>query len=520
MRVTGTFDAEVAMPGSGVFTVSGAAGNGVTDDTAAVQGALDAARDSGGGIVVIPAGAVYGVSTFLVVYDDTMVVAHGATIKAIGNSGLLRNFLGSEMFSGYAGHSRIQVLGGVWDGNASDGTTGTVTAETDAMNFVHCTDILVRDVIIRNVSSAHALEFNSCDGGCAVNCRFEGFRDNTGGTRQYSEAVQIDIAKTGSSSIGAFDSTPSRNIRIEDCYCGPSDRLGPFGRFAGSHTIAAATYYDNIRVTDCTVDGALQEGIRGYGWRRAVIRDNTISGTRLSGIACTVPDPATAGYTLACNALRIEGNIIDSPADDSAIRVLAYAGAEMTGVRIDGNVIDGGSAGSANGVHVEYCTAPTVTGNTVQATASTGIFANHCADPQVNDNTLLETGSNGINFSSCTGGQAAGNTVSGTGKNYGIYAGQVSGLAICGNRITAADVAGIRLSTGVTGATVTDNKIRSGGVSANGISLASTAAGAVIAGNDLSGSGWSVAAALSLSTAAPVLSWAGGTTAPGHNIVS
>jgi parallel beta-helix repeat protein len=508
------------MPGSGVFTVSGAVGDGVTDDTAAVQAALDAARDAGGGIVVIPAGAVYAISTFLAVYDHTVIVAHGATIKAIGNSGLLRNFAADESFSGYDGHSHITVLGGIWDGNAADGTTGAVTAETDVMNFVHCRDITVQGATLCNVSSAHALEFNSCDGGRAIGCRFEGFRDNTGGSRQYSEAVQIDIARSGSSSIGAFDNTASGNILVQGCYCGPSNRLGVFGRFVGSHTIAAGTYYDDIRILDNTVDGTLQEGVRGYGWRRATIRGNTITGTGLSAIACTVPDPATAGYALPCDAIHVDDNIIDTPGDDSSIRVLSYAGAEMTGVRISGNTIDGGGSGSANGVHVEYCTAPAVTGNTVRETASTGVFATHCTDPQISDNTLLDTGSNGINFTSCTGGQAAGNTVSGTGTNYGIYAGQSTGLTVCGNRIAAADVAGVRLSTSATGATVTNNKIRSGGVSVNGISLASTAVGAVIAGNDLSGSGWSVAAALSLSTAVPALSWTGSTTAPGHNIVS
>ncbi|MEY2249360.1 glycosyl hydrolase family 28-related protein, partial [Streptomyces sp. BF23-18] len=217
------------------FNVTGATGNGIADDRAVIQAALDAAHTAGGGIVYLPPGKVYGVSTFLVVYDNTTIWAYGCTLKAIGTSaGLLRNFLGTETFSGYAGHSHIQVLGGVWDGNAADGVTGSVTAETDVLNFVHCSDILVKDATVRNVSSAHALEFNSTDGGRAIGCRFEGYRDNSGSSaRQFSEAVQIDMAKSGSSSIGSFDNTPSKNILVMACYFGPSSRLGVFGRAVG-----------------------------------------------------------------------------------------------------------------------------------------------------------------------------------------------------------------------------------------------------------------------------------------------
>lgn len=63
----------------------------------------------------------YGVGTFLVVKARTTVWAYGATIRSIhANRGCLRNFMPDDSFTGYGGHSRISVLGGVWDGNASD----------------------------------------------------------------------------------------------------------------------------------------------------------------------------------------------------------------------------------------------------------------------------------------------------------------------------------------------------------------------------------------------------------------
>ena len=141
----------------GWYAVTGAAGNGTTDDRAVIQAQLDAAYAAGGGIVYIPPGKTYGISTFLVVRANTTIWAYGATLKAIGNSGLLRNFQGTDLFTGYTGHSHIRVLGGTWDGNAANAGVGNVTSETDIINFVHCSDITVRDAVIMNCSSAHGL---------------------------------------------------------------------------------------------------------------------------------------------------------------------------------------------------------------------------------------------------------------------------------------------------------------------------------------------------------------------------
>jgi len=508
---------------AGLFWVTGAAGDGTSDDRWAIQAQLDAARDAGGGTVVIPAGKTYGVGTFLVVYDNTTIWAYGATIKAIGNSGILRNFTSSETFAGYAGHSRIQVLGGTWDGNAASGGVGTVTGMTNVMGWVHCSDITVRDATISNVSSAHACEFNSTDGGRVLNCRFEGFKDNSGdASRGFAEAVQIDLAKSGSSSIGLFDNTPSRNIVVQGCYFGPSSRLGTFGRAVGSHTTASGTYFENIQVIGNRINGAIQEGIHAYGWRRAVIADNIITGTGMAGIKVTGPDPATAGYTLLPDTPDIHGNVIDTNATESGIHVIGYATALIRGVTLQSNTVR--SSGSI-GLRAEYCTSPSITGNTVDATSSTGILVQGCTDAAVSGNTLRNTGSNAINFTASVGGSVTGNTVNGTSSNFGVFVGATGGVSstdvlVSGNMVTAAASAGIRLSTGAVRCTVQGNKVRKGsGATVNGITLDASATACWIAGNDLSGNSWTAGVAIVASTAAPKLDFAGGTTSPGHNLI-
>lgn len=513
----------------------GAVGDGVTDDAAAIQSALDFAHEAGGGLVQFTPGKTYAVTTFLAVYDYTTIYAYGATIKAVGNSGILRNFLSTETFSVYGGHSHIQVLGGIWDGNAFNGTDGSVTAETNVMNFVHCSDITVRDATLLNVSSAHALEFNACDGGRALNCRFMGYADNTvDSSRQYSEAVQIDIAVSGSSSIGAFDNTPSKNILVDGCYFGSSTRCGVFGRGVGSHTLADSQYYYGIQIVNNRIEGTIQEGIRGYGWRRAVIANNIINGTGFSGIAVTHPNPSTAGYSPNSRNISITGNTIERPATDSGIRVLGYSGATIDQVVVSGNSILGNSADSANGIHVEYCSRPVVTANQVSSTGSTGIYNNNSDGGSVTGNVVRSGSTTGININQSTGTTVSGNNVDTCGTHC-IVVSSSNDFLITGNRTNnagngaaaSANNAGIRLSTGAADGMVTNNRIIKGST-IKGISLIDGISGTTIANNDLTGNSWSATnstasgttAGFSVGTATATYTFGGGSTVPGDNLVS
>ncbi|MEV8394841.1 MULTISPECIES: right-handed parallel beta-helix repeat-containing protein [unclassified Streptomyces] len=527
------FEAPISAPNLGdisasrIFAVKGAAGDGTTDDAPAIQAALDAAYAAGGGIVLIPGGRTYGVGTFLVVKARTTVWAYGATIRSIHyNRGVLRNFMPEDSFTGYTGHSRIAIYGGVWDGNASDGAgTGLVTGTTNIACFIHCRDITVRDAVFLDTSSAHALEFNAVDGGRALNCRFEGFRDNSGdGSRLSSEAIQIDIAKSGSSSIPAYDGTPCKNIIIADCWFGPSVRLGAFGRAVGSHAQVAGQYFENITIEGNVIEGALETGIHGWCWRRAHIRGNTIRGTADSGIYVSVPDPA-AGTVYTSYGITVEGNIIEGTVAGSGIRVLGYDTAPITDIVITGNTIRGAVGTTANGIQPQCTPNVVVSGNIIDSVQSTGIFPQYSDGANLTGNTVTATSSNGINVAGCTGASITGNIINTTGSNHGIVIGggtdgrTGAGALVVGNRIEAAAVAGIRVSQ--TGCHIAGNKVAKGaGTTANGVSLTSTAIGCTIIDNDLSGNGWTTAAAIVTSTAAPVTSSRGTTALPGSNIVN
>lgn len=450
-----------SMPG--IFNVRSspynAVGNGTTNDAAAIQQALDAAHSAGGGIVLIPGGYTYAIGTFLVVYDKTTIMAYGATLKSIGNTGLLRNFLGSETFSGYAGHSNIRVYGGIWDGNAGDGTNSTTTAETDVLNFVHASNIVLRDLTVQNVSSAHGIEFNSIDGGVADNCRVLGFRDNSGtSARQYSEAIQIDIAVSGSSSIGNFDNTPCKNITVRDCYVGSSATNGAFGKLVGSHTTATGVTYDNINILNNTVDTTLDIGIRAYAWQ-----NSEISGNRINNAAGYAISAEVAGTT-ATRGVKITDNVIEN-GSSGGITVIGASGATMTDVDVSRNNIK--SCASA-GLSINYADYPTIEGNNVDSSGGTGIFITNGTGGTISGNKVINSGSNCLNVNAQPSALVIGNTLVAPTANYIMNIESLTDVLIVGNYLyqPVNNKACINFTVSCNNCTATGNRLRAGSSSA------------------------------------------------------
>src|SRR3990167_3389822 len=74
----------------GIYNVLdfGATGDGVTDDSVAIQAAIDAAGDNYGGIIYLPFGA-YGFSTELIVPERVNVWGQGNGHSSAGASALL-----------------------------------------------------------------------------------------------------------------------------------------------------------------------------------------------------------------------------------------------------------------------------------------------------------------------------------------------------------------------------------------------------------------------------------------------
>ncbi|NJP75677.1 plasmin and fibronectin-binding protein A, partial [Streptomyces sp. C1-2] len=91
----------------------------------------------------------------------------------------------------------------------------------------HAEDVTVRDTKILDVCGFHGIELNAVKRGRIDRVKALGYLDPDG-TRNFSEAFQIDLAK-GSSYFGGFgpyDDTPCTDIVVEGCSVGPSGTPG------------------------------------------------------------------------------------------------------------------------------------------------------------------------------------------------------------------------------------------------------------------------------------------------------
>jgi hypothetical protein len=458
--------------------IYGATGNGTTDDSTAFQAALDAAgtraSSTNGAVVLIPPG-IYRMDARLHVQSYVTVYAYGAYIFKGGTpaTGMLANFItATDSFAGYAGNSHIRLLGGIWDGKAQNAATN---AAFDILDFNHATDILVKDVTVRNGCSDHGLEFNSTNGGMAINCRFEGFRDATSGlTRQISEAIQVDCANTGSATIPLFDGTHSKNILIQGCYQGPAtdgSGLGSYGKLVGSHATAAGKSYDKIIVIGNTSDGSLDDGIQVYNWTNSIVANNVIENATGHGIEILVPDPSVVGFSVLGRNVTIANNNI-STTGGGGITILGYTTtASYTDLNVTGNsVYNAGAQG-------------------LVATLSVGPFS-------IAGNVFDTTTSNAISINGCSTVKITGNYAANVASNYGIFLGQAGSTStldclVEGNYAINCSTAAYRVSTGCQRNTFVGNIARKG-ASGSAIAMSMNPGSGLVntvANNDFSGYG-------------------------------
>ncbi len=149
--------AGLSAPSSAALTVnvkeSGAIGNGVADDTASIQSALNGGHRT----VIIPAGT-YKISTALKVDSQTTVQADAQAIirladKAGNDVGLF--VLTNRDFT--AGNQDITIEGGIWDGNNEHNARGSkeqIPSSTGvAINFINVRHLTLRNLTVRNPDS-------------------------------------------------------------------------------------------------------------------------------------------------------------------------------------------------------------------------------------------------------------------------------------------------------------------------------------------------------------------------------
>ncbi|MFF5001602.1 right-handed parallel beta-helix repeat-containing protein [Streptomyces phaeochromogenes] len=487
-------------------TAYGALGNGRADDAPAIQAALTAAKNRGGGWVVVPPGTYLLASLPLRGYRNTrLTLLPGARfVRGAAETMLINGDIGQSL-GGYSGHGNLIIEGGVWD---MQGTAPGLTASAMCISIGHAQNVTIRDLEIRDVSGFHAIELNSTKRGIVENCRFLGYVDPDG-TRNFSEAVQLDLAKSSGvfGGFGPYDHSPVEDVLISGCYFGASGTAGTtaWPRGIGSHSATITKYHRRIRVNACTFEGLPQYAVSAYNWEDAAITGCTFancgSGVRFRTVILSdtedtkTPDGIQTGASQSMRNLAVTGCTFRGGGSyDEPIVALGEVSGKILNLAIAGNTIDTTSGGE-NGIRLQEVQRFTVSGNTISSVDGTAVSMETCHNGTVTGNHVYTPGTHGLTAVTCAHLSMVGNQVMYPGAN-GILIQDGNDLQVRDCYIkspgTSANAThyGIRISTAASSISLSGNKVRpngSGNEAINALSITNTCTNIARYGNDFRG---------------------------------
>ena len=253
----------------------GAAGDGKTLDSAAIQKAIDAAHADGGGKVTVPRGT-YLAGTIVLKDNITLHLGAGAEIRGTTDLGQYKNLdpfkdgLGAEVGTAFVtviDAKNVTIEGkGTFNGNGK--------AVADAKSFkgegwgfrpmlfrvVRCKDVTVRDVTFRD-SASWTTNYFRCDGVRIENVKIDSHvaAHNDGINIDASQNVSIVNCDVDSGDdalvLKSTSNVPCRNITATDCRL--KSRQGAIK--LGTESLGG---FENIRVSKCEIRDTRNGGIK------------------------------------------------------------------------------------------------------------------------------------------------------------------------------------------------------------------------------------------------------------------
>jgi parallel beta-helix repeat protein len=480
----------------------GADPSGAVNSDAAIQLALNDARDRGGALVQVPPG-IYLLGATLRIYGNTRLsLAQGAEFRRNHGGTMLLNGDAGQSFGGYTGYSNITIEGGLWN---MRGTTPGMTSSAMCISIGHTSNVVVRDLEIRDLPGYHGVEFNSTIHGRVTDCLFRGYIDPGG--RDFSEAVQIDLAKSSAEfgGFGPYDHTPSEDIAVTGCYFGASGTAGTtsWPRGVGSHAATITKYHRRIRISDNTFEGILQYAVSAYNWEDVTVTGNTFnscgSSVRVRSVILTdtedtkLPDGTQTSASQVMRNYTITGNTMrEGTGYDAAIIVRGETSGTVLNVSIVGNTIDTTTA-AQHGIQLVQVSRVTVGNNVIANVSGSGISTDSLNNTVLSGNTVWTPAQRGITIIASDNSSVVGNQVRDSG-NEGILLQTSSYIQVRDNFVKGASKAsngassGIRLSASQDAIVISGNTVRPNSANTNktsyGLSIDNTCTNISRWGND------------------------------------
>lgn len=169
-------------------------GDGIHDDTKALQSCIDEVKD--GGTVYFPDGA-YLLSASLIFYSNQHLKFSDKAVllRSDKSEPLTRYLLASYSepeWAGYDGTHDVVISGATFDGNKNLDEKATL------LNTVHCKNIVIENCRFVHGANWHYIEINSTENAVVRNCVFDGPTYTLMHSVLFNEQIQLDLAQDGS----------------------------------------------------------------------------------------------------------------------------------------------------------------------------------------------------------------------------------------------------------------------------------------------------------------------------------
>jgi hypothetical protein len=261
-----------------VFNIKdlGAKGDGVTDDTKAIQNALNLAQINSKITIYFPEG-IYNTQA-LRLYSNTYVTLNQkAVIKRVGKGfNLFTNGKsGDKNYAfGYNGEGNIHFNGGTIDLNA---VYNPIPSRNDTSAFVlgHGEKFSFKNLTIINGQNGHYFEISSSKNVLIDNCWFGNVVYTNKSSRNF-ELIQIEEAnKFSFPHFGSYDGTISKNIIIQNSHFENVIRgIGTHGFVKAKNSDKPLRYNENIKIINNVFKNSIGEFGYFEGFKNVIIENN------------------------------------------------------------------------------------------------------------------------------------------------------------------------------------------------------------------------------------------------------